>query len=52
MADASGSDDLMLALEEPASLPLSRSSPVPLRFIKFQERGNIAIFDFHTYIKN
>ena len=52
MADASGSDDLMLALEEPASVSLSRSSPVSLRFVKSRKGGNIAILDFHTYIKN
>ena len=52
MADASGSDDLMLALEEPASPSLSSDTPASLRFIKSRKGGNIAVFECHTYTKN
>ena len=52
MADARGSEDSMLAVEEPVSVSLSRSFIVSLRFIKSQKGENIVILDFHTYIKN
>ena len=53
MADARVSD-IIMALDAPAALPVESDtiSPSPLTFIQSQKGGRIAVYEFHTFVKN